>query len=99
MKLLILKKFNKYILLVIPLTSRNKINKYYHKTKYRGETYSIILSQLRTISSKRLSRKIRRFPEAEFEEVKTKIKDFPNEFTGVEIRLKREYGNLFALAP
>jgi len=73
---LVLKKFNRFVLWALPLTSTTKENKYYFKTTYKGKEYSIILSQMRLISSKRLLRLIRLLPKSEFEEVKEKIKGF-----------------------
>ncbi|MCK5510676.1 type II toxin-antitoxin system PemK/MazF family toxin [Candidatus Parcubacteria bacterium] len=59
---LILKKFNKNILLALPITSKDKTGKYYYQFKYDGVKYSIILSQIRLISNKRLLRRLRMFP-------------------------------------
>lgn len=67
---LILKKFNKNVLWILPLTSRNKTGKYYFQVKYNNKIYSVILSQIRLISSKRLFRKIRTFSDIEFEQVR-----------------------------
>jgi hypothetical protein len=50
------------------------IARYYYKFEYEDKKYAIILSQLRLISSKRLLRKMRTFPEQEFDEVRQKIK-------------------------
>ena len=74
--ILILKKFNRYVLWILPLTSAIKESKYYFKTTYRGKEYSIILSQMRLISSKRLLRKIRILPKSEFEAVREAVKGF-----------------------
>lgn len=73
---LVLKKFNRHVFLGVPLTSTVKEQKYYATTTYDGKQYSIILSQVRLFSSKRLARKIRRLPKREFEAVATCIKDF-----------------------
>ena len=73
---LVLKKFNKDILLALPITSKNKTGKYYYQFKYDGVKYSIILSQIRLISSKRLLRKLRVFPDVEFEKVREFVKEF-----------------------
>jgi mRNA interferase MazF len=72
---LVLKKFNKNILWALPLTSKIKEGKYYFNTENEGEKSSVILSQLRLISSKRLLRKIRTLPEGEFLEIRKRIKD------------------------
>lgn len=70
---LILRKFNRDILWILPLTGQYKSGIYYYPTTYKTKTSSIILSQLRLISSKRLLRKIRTLPKGEFEEVKNRV--------------------------
>ena len=71
---LVLRKFNEHVLWAVPLTSSVKEGKYYIKTVYRGCPYSIIISQLRLVSSKRLTRKIRVLPRTEFEQVRASIR-------------------------
>jgi len=71
---LVLKKFNKDMLWALPITSQYKTGEYYYNFEYAGKKYSVILSQLRTISSKRLSRKIRRLPEGDFNKIRELIK-------------------------
>lgn len=73
---LIIKKFNKDILWILPITSKVKTNKYYHSFKRDDNYYTIILSQLKMISSKRLLRKIGTLPKEEYFQVINKIKDF-----------------------
>ncbi|MFA5184088.1 MAG: type II toxin-antitoxin system PemK/MazF family toxin [Patescibacteria group bacterium] len=72
---LILRKFGGGALWVLPLTSKNKLDRFYYNFRSGRDTYSIILSQLRLISSKRLSRKIMTMPEQEFWEVIRSIKN------------------------
>ena len=72
---LVLRKFNQHVLWILPMTSKIKNGKYYYPFEYHGIKYSIILTQLRLISSKRLLRKIRKFPKDEFEIVTKKIKE------------------------
>lgn len=72
--ILVLKKFNQHVLWALPLTSKNKIGKHYYQFKHKGKKYSVILSQLRLISSKRLLRKIRTFPKDDFNKIQTGIK-------------------------
>jgi len=74
--ILIIKKFNKYVMWALPLTSKERIGKYYYQTEYQGEQSTIILSQLRLISSKRLIRKVRKLPAKEFREIKDFLKSF-----------------------
>jgi len=73
---LVLKKFNKHILWILPLTRVNKQNKYYFQIEQSGEDSFVILSQIRLISSKRLTRKMRNIKEDEFIEIKRKIQKF-----------------------
>jgi mRNA interferase MazF len=74
--ILVVKKFNRHILWALPLTSKEKIGKYYYQIEYGGEKSTIILSQLRLISSKRLIRKIRKLPSGEFKKIKDILKSF-----------------------
>ena len=73
---LILKNFNNKVLWIVPLTSQNKSLKYYHQFEYQDKKYSVVLSQLRLVSYKRLVRKVRTLPEDEFFKIKEKIKNF-----------------------
>jgi mRNA interferase MazF len=66
---LVLKKFNDSVLLILPLTKNNKQGRYYCSLEYGGSKYSIILSQVRLICSKRLLRRIRTLPRSEFDVV------------------------------
>jgi mRNA interferase MazF len=54
---LILKKFNDRMFLVLPLTTKNKVDKYHHKLIGSRDS-RVILSQVRVISNKRLTRSI-----------------------------------------
>lgn len=74
--ILVLKKFNKHVLWSVPLTSQNKTGRYYRNIEYKGKRSTIILSQLRLISSKRLLRKIGVLSKEQFEEVKQIVKSF-----------------------
>lgn len=74
---LILRKFNKYILWVLPLTRSGKNGDYYYRITQREEVDSVvILSQVRLISSKRLLRKMRMMKGVEFEDIKIRVKKF-----------------------
>lgn len=73
--ILILQKFSRHVLWVIPLSTRLKDNPYYYQYQLGRENYSAILIQLRLISSKRLLRKIGVFPSDDFQKIKQKIKD------------------------
>lgn len=51
----ILKKFNHYCCLIVPLTSQKKEGKYYFPFSFAGKTSYAILSQIRFIDAKRLA--------------------------------------------
>jgi len=73
---LILKKFNEFLLWAIPLSTKIKENNlYYYHYKLNGREYSAILPQFRVLSSKRLLRKIGMFPLLEdYEKIREAIK-------------------------
>ena len=74
---LVLRKFNKYILWALPLTRSKKEGGFYYRITQGEEDDSVvILSQIRLISSKRLLRKMRMMEQTEFEEIKSKVKKF-----------------------
>ena len=70
---LILKKFNKRIAWVLPLTSKKKEGPYYHVITYDNKIATVILSQLRLVSVKRFRRKLSRVSTIQMTEVKNKI--------------------------
>lgn len=73
---LIFKKFNKNLLWAVPLTSQLKIGAYYYEFGLNNKNSSLILPQLRAISSKRLIRKIGTLSVKDFEETKERIQSF-----------------------
>ena len=74
--LLIIRKFNRDIVWVLPLTTIAKNNKFHYKLKSSGS--SVILSQVRLLSTKRLLRLVETINENEFNEIITKTKElFP----------------------
>lgn len=58
---------------ILPQTSKVKDGIYYHQYEFDGKPYAVILSQIRTISSKRLIRKIRTYPKDDFKIIKDKV--------------------------
>ncbi len=67
---LIIRKFNREVLWVVPLTRSQKNSRYYFPIQYGSTQNSVvILSQLRLISSKRLLRKIDTLSIVQFESV------------------------------
>ena len=55
--IIILRVLNKNTLRIAPLTSKEKSDDHHFLISYHNRTGSVILSQIKTISSKRLSRK------------------------------------------
>jgi mRNA interferase MazF len=70
--ILILKKFNNYIFIGLPLTSKLKKGKYYQEVKVIDRSTSVILSQLRLYDAKRLIRKITILDEGLYDLVKNR---------------------------
>ena len=63
---IVLKVFNKNTIKVIPLTSKAKIGKYYFEVDFNNIKSYASLSQVKTISTKRLSRKMGRLNNKQF---------------------------------
>jgi len=72
--ILIIRKFNNDIFLAIPLTSSKKNNKYYYHYMIGDKEYSGILSQIRLLDRRRLSRKIGMMIEGDFNNILKNIK-------------------------
>lgn len=70
---IVIRKFNNHICLVIPTSSKLKDNQFYFPIKYKGETYSALLSHIRTIDTKRLKNKIARLDSTDFEELRKNL--------------------------
>ncbi len=68
--ILVLKVFNKSTLQVVPLTSQIKTGKYFTPVTFGEVTSHASFSQVKTISTKRLSRKIGRISQEEFDKVR-----------------------------
>jgi mRNA interferase MazF len=76
---LILRKFSTDMFWGIPLTSKLKVGKYYFRVKLRDQDSTIILSQLRTLSSKRLIRRMGKISLESFSQVEDKVLGLINE--------------------
>jgi|SRR3989344_3400782 len=73
---LVVKKFNQFVLWTIPLSTKLKKNRYYLPCICSdGETRTAIISQLRLISSKRLTDKIGFAESDSFSAIKKATKD------------------------
>ena len=72
----ILRKFNNQMLWAIPVTSQTKETPFYQRFSLDGKEYYTALTQLRTISAKRLLRKIGMIPKEDFSLMQEKIAAF-----------------------
>ncbi|MCU7866452.1 MAG: type II toxin-antitoxin system PemK/MazF family toxin [Candidatus Thiodiazotropha sp. (ex Lucinoma borealis)] len=71
---LVLRRFNMYVALVLPLTRTKKGQPFYHilRTKRLAES-RVVLSQIRLLSSKRLRSLIARVSPSEFREIQDEV--------------------------
>lgn len=70
---LVIKKFNRHVVLGVPLTTKFKDNKYYFNFEHDNVKFAAILSQLRLHSTKRFSRRVRRINKNLYNDIKKKI--------------------------
>lgn len=73
---LIVKKFNRELFLGIPMSTKVKDNIYYVPVSVKGETVSVMTSQLRVFSSKRIWNKLSEMDEGDFFRVLEAISKF-----------------------
>jgi len=69
----VLRKFNKHAVLIVPLTSRAKPSPYQLPFRHNGIVFSAVFSQMRLVSTKRLLRKMYRMDSRVFDEIKSII--------------------------
>lgn len=72
--ILIIKVFNKDLIRILPLTSRYKKDKNYIPITFNNTQNFLIVSQLKAISTKRLSRKLGRLDKNQFKNILARIK-------------------------
>jgi mRNA interferase MazF len=70
---LIFRKFNKGMYWGIPLTSKIKKGKFYFTFDFKERNSTVILSQLRVLSSKRLIRRMGKVNNDSFSEIESKV--------------------------
>ncbi len=71
--MIVLKKSNNNICLVVPTSTRLKDNKYYFEIEYNNQKYSSLISQIRTINAKRFRKRVARLSKHELNQIKNKI--------------------------
>jgi mRNA interferase MazF len=70
---LIVNKFNRDMVLVIPLTTSLKRTPYHIVVPHSGGEAAAVLSQLRLVSTKRLKRRMFRIPDPLFDEIRSAV--------------------------
>lgn len=70
---LVFKKFNKHMFWCLPMSSKYKFGDYYYNFIFQNESRTLLLSQLRLLNSKRLTRSMGKISDEKFNEIKMKI--------------------------
>lgn len=75
---IILKKFNEHVLLILPLTTRKKTGRYYYRlSSFVGNRRATaVLSQLRLVDAKRLIDKLGSVPKSDFQKIRKAVGEF-----------------------
>ena len=73
---LVLRKFNRQMVWVLPTTTRGRDQRFYEKFMFRDREYFVVLTQIRTVSTKRFIRKIGMISKRDFEGIKQKLSAF-----------------------
>ena len=70
---LVLNKFNRDMVLAIPMTTTPKRTPYHFLIPYNDTEVALVLSQLRLVSTKRLKRRMYQMPDPLFDEVRSAV--------------------------
>ena len=73
---LIVRTFNKEMIWVVPITSTIKKLDFYYPIEFENEKRSVMLTQLRVMSTKRLRRKVDTLSELDFQNIRDVIASF-----------------------
>lgn len=73
---LIIRKFNRQMVWILPTTSRSGDSRFYEKYLFNGKEYFVVLTQPRTVSTKRFLRKIGMMSKDDFGRVKKLLSRF-----------------------
>lgn len=71
---LVLRKFNRNICIIIPLSTQLKDSQFYYRMHFKGVEQSLLLSQIKLIDVKRFRDKMGEIPFDEMEQIKEKIR-------------------------
>lgn len=73
--MLVIRKFNADLFLVVPLTTKIKDNQYYIKYTIKNKEYCVIISQITTVDRKRFRNKVYQIDMDDYNRIVAKIKD------------------------
>ena len=71
---LIIRKFNQHMFWCVILTSNVRVGDFYQKITHEGGSSWVMLSQFKTLSTKRLLRRIGRISEDQFDNIRLRLK-------------------------
>lgn len=72
---LVFRKFNHSILIAIPLSTKLKENRFYHRISFKQKEQSVLISQMRVIDAKRFRDKMGEITSNEMEKLKAVIRE------------------------
>ncbi len=93
---LVVRKFSKELFIGMPLTTRERAGKFYYAVNTGDENSVVILSQARTLSSKRLDRKMGRVGESDFVAIIKKWHDLTKKSDPANARSSDANGDLYS---
>jgi mRNA interferase MazF len=70
---LVLRKFNRELFLGLPMSTKIKDNQYYFQVTVKDQTVSVLISQLRVFSAKRIEDKLAEIDTKDFKRVKDEV--------------------------
>lgn len=76
---LVLRKINRHLALVIPLSSKRKNHPYYFEYLQNGKIFSAIIFQIRVVSTKRFLRRLGLVKEEDFDSIIDAVNKFIKE--------------------
>ena len=73
--ILVIRKFSRDVVLAVPISTKVKDNKYYVNFIHNDHEFSALISQIRLISTKRLSRKIYEMSGITFDKIREALRN------------------------
>jgi mRNA interferase MazF len=92
---LIIRKFNKELFWAIPLTSKLKSGEYYHTVNLFGDSRTLIISQVRVLSSRRLLRKLHKISFKKLTEINNRLSLILKTASPIKAKPRMPNGSLY----